>query len=89
MVYTEDETFVAYWYIEQTDTEEGYWVDANDETSGYWAYDEGSTESGTWWHYESASLGTWYTSTSDSDVRYMVVTESDYCYDTNNGATDM
>ena len=54
-VYDEDGTLIALWYLNQTDTEDGYWDDIYGETSGYWTYDADSTESGTWWHLNYTS----------------------------------
>jgi hypothetical protein len=76
-VYDEDDSWIALWYLNQTDTEDGYWNDIYEETSGYWTYDDDSTESGTWWHVNYTSQGTWYTSTSDSTVKHIVETEAD------------
>ena len=54
-VYDEDDEWVALWYLNQTETEDGYWNDIYEETSGYWSYDEDCTESGTWWHVNYTS----------------------------------
>jgi hypothetical protein len=75
-VYEEDDTWIALWYLNQTDTEDGYWDDLYEETSGYWTYDADSTESGTWWHVNYTSQGTWYTSASNSSIKYIVETEA-------------
>jgi hypothetical protein len=54
-VYDEESTWVASWYLNQTETEDGYWEDIYEEVSGYWTYDEDSTDSGTWWHVNYTS----------------------------------
>ena len=72
-VYDEDDIWVGYWYLNQTDTEDGYLnYISNEETFGYWTYDDDSTESGTWWYVNYIYFGTWYTSASNSTVIYIV-----------------
>jgi hypothetical protein len=61
IVYDEEYAFVASWYHNSTDTEDGYWVDEYDEVSGYWNYSDSSQSEGTWWHSNFTSQGTWYT----------------------------
>jgi hypothetical protein len=76
-VYDEEDTLIAYWYHNSTDTEDGYWVNEYGEESGYWNYTDSSQDEGTWWHSNYTSQGTWYTDTTDSTIKHIVVTEAD------------